>query len=76
MMKAVFSDKQYVQTTAEVAEVMLKILEDFPNPKFRYQTSEWVKTLAAFRLKDPTGYSMMETYGRTMFDNQDVLPKT
>lgn len=75
MMSQMFEDKSMVQTGPQVAEVAKQVLEDYPNPKLRYQTSDYVKGAAADRWKDPVGYSLVEKYGRSAFKSHDVLPK-
>lgn len=70
-----FKDKSMVQSAPEVAAVVKTAIDDYPNVQFRYQTSDFVKTAASERWKDPTGFSMVHKYGRATFSSQDVLPK-
>ncbi|KAK9863475.1 hypothetical protein WJX84_010611 [Apatococcus fuscideae] len=74
MMGEQFKDENMVQTPKEVAAVVVRVMEDYPKPHFRYQTSDFVKGAASDRWKDPTGYSMVHKYGRSTFSSQDVLP--
>ena len=74
MMGEQFKDENMVQTPKEVAAVVVRVMEDYPKPHFRYQTSDFVKRAASDRWKDPTGYSMVHKYGRSTFSSQDVLP--
>ena len=74
MMSEMFKDEKMVQTAPQVAEVTKQVLEDYPKPQLRYQTSGYVKGAAADRFKDPTGYSLVEKYGRSAFSSHDVLP--
>lgn len=75
MMSEQYSDDNVVQTASEAAETTKKCIDDWPNAQFRYQTSDMVKGAASDRWKDPTGYSLIEKYGRSAFSSQDLLPK-
>ena len=75
MMAEQFKDEKMVQTPPQVAVVVKKAIDDYPNVLFRYQTSDFVKGAAADRWKDPTGYSLIEKYGRSTFSSHDLLPK-
>ncbi len=64
-----------VQTPVEVAEVARKVIRNYPEVQFRYQTSGFVQGAAADRWKDPTGFKMVEKYGRSTFSSPDVMSK-
>ncbi|KAK9840041.1 hypothetical protein WJX74_002437 [Apatococcus lobatus] len=75
MMSSQYSDDNVVQSASEAAETTKKAIDDWPNVQFRYQTSDVVKATASDRWKYPTGYSLIEKYGRSVFSSQDPLPK-
>jgi NAD(P)-dependent dehydrogenase (short-subunit alcohol dehydrogenase family) len=57
---------QLGQTSEDIARVIVKIAET-EHPSFRYQTSDFVRTLVTSKFTDPTGSIQIENTAKTIW---------